>query len=159
PARPARVEFQEAYLWDLAPDASTLSAYLRYQISRGAATALSVDLPGDLEVRAAQARRPAGADPADPPVRLADWSVQGVGGRRRLRLDLPGPVSGAVEVTLELVPRGPWAGTVLLPVPRPLGQPAAGALSYLAYRTRGLAAVRSSNFLRVTGIEAKDFAP
>src|SRR5262249_33683780 len=70
----------------------------------------------------------------------------------------PGPVSGVVEVTLELTPRGPWSGSELLPIPRPHGQPAAKAPSYLAYRAVGLEATRTS-FLRLKGIRHSEFCP
>jgi hypothetical protein len=164
PPRAPRVEFQEAYLWDLRPDASSLTALVRYHVSDGAITRLHLDLPANLELRAAQARRPtpsgpAGARPAaDTGVRLSDWTVYGAPSSRVAQLDFPGPVAGVIEVTLELVPRGPWSGGVLLPVPRPHGQPAAGALGYLAYRAQGLEATRT-NFLRLTGIRNDEFAP
>jgi hypothetical protein len=152
-----RLEFQEAYVWNLAPDASTLTAYLRYRISGGATSTLQVGLPADLEVRTAQARRPAGSGPTDASVRLSDWYMTSGPAGRILRLDMPGPVAGEVELTLELVPRAGWPGNALLPLPRPLGQPL-GTVSYLAYRTQGLAAVR--NLLRLSGlVDKKDFAP
>jgi hypothetical protein len=167
PPRSPRVEFQEAYLWDLRPDASSLTALVRYHISGGAVTRLHLDLPASLELRSAQARRPAqsGSSRARPEdaapdsgVRLSDWTVLGAPSSRVANLDFPGPVAGVVEVTLELVPRSPWAGAVLLPIPRPHGQPMAQALAYLAYRTQGLEDVRT-NFLRLTGISNDKFAP
>ena len=169
PARPTRIEFREAYLWDLRPDASHLTALLRYAISGGAVTTLHLDLPDSLEVRSAQARRPApvrdpsgarrpdeGTAPPDA-VRLSDWSISGASSSRVVQLEFPGPVSGAVEVTLEMVPRVPWAGPLLLPIPRPHGE-AAKALSYLAYRAQGLQAART-DFLRLRGIRNDEFAP
>jgi hypothetical protein len=158
PARRPIVEFREAYLWDLRPDASTLTALLRYAIRDGAVPSLFVELPPGLEVRSAQAKRPAAGGPADSIVRLADWSITGASTSRVLKLDFPGPVAGAVEVMLELVPRAPWASGGLLPIPRPHGQPASQALSYLAYRAQGLEAART-NFLRLTGIRNDEFAP
>jgi hypothetical protein len=163
PPRPAHVEFREAYLWDLRPDATTLTALVRYTISKGAVTSLYLDLPESLEVRLAQARRagrgeklPRGEE-ADA-VRLSDWSISGASTSRVLRLDFPGPASGVVEVMLELTPRGPWAGSELLPIPRPHGQPEAKAPSYLAYRAVGLEATRTS-FLRLKGIRNEEFCP
>jgi hypothetical protein len=169
PPRMPRVEHQEAYLWDLRPDASTLTAFIRYQISGGAVTRLHLDLPANLELRSAQARRPApsGTSPrriedspgaTDTGVRLSDWMVLGAPSSRVAQLDFPGPVAGVVEVTLELVPRGPWSGTVLLPIPRPHGQPTAQVPGYLAYRTQGLESTLT-NFLRITAIRNEEFAP
>src|SRR5262249_34126579 len=61
----------------------------------------------------------------------------GTGANRSLRLDFPGPVAGAIEVTLELVPRGPWRGPALLTVPRPQGNPVPQVAGHLAYRVQG----------------------
>jgi hypothetical protein len=158
PARTPTVEFHEAYLWDLRPDASTLTALLRYTIGNGAVPGLEVVLPPGLEVRSAQAKRPAASGPADSIVRLADWTITGASTTRTLKLRFPGPVTGTVEVNLELVPRTSWASRGMLPVPEPKGQPAAQALSYFAYRTRGLEATRI-DFLRLTGIRNDEFAP
>jgi hypothetical protein len=164
PPRPAQVEFREAYLWDLRPDASTLTALIPYSISRGAVTSLFLDLPGNLEVISALARRggrggPAREEIAPDPVRLSGWSVSGASTSRVLRLDFPGPVAGAIEVHLELVPRAPWAGPVVLPIPKPHGQPAAKSQSFLAYRARGLEATLIS-FSNIKGLQhTEDFAP
>jgi hypothetical protein len=156
--RPVQVQFREAYVWNLAPDASTLTACVRFRISGGATSTLQVALPAELDVRAAQARRPAGSGPADTSVRLTDWTVTAGPGNRILHLAMPGPVSGEVEVMLELVPRTPWAGTVHLPLPRPVGQPAE-PVSYLGYRAEGLDAFRGKEFRGLSGIERKKFAP
>lgn len=162
PSRPPRVTFREAYLWELRLDASLLTGLLRYQVGDGAVSSLLLDLPTELEVRAATARRPAPAGPPGrgseaPAVRLSNWTVT-PGATRQLRLDFASPVAGAVEVQLELMPRGPWAATALLPLPRPHGQPATGTPGYLAYRAHGLSAV-PANWLRLTGVEGKTFAP
>jgi hypothetical protein len=167
PPRPVLLTYREAYLWSLAPDASSLTAYLRYLISSGATSTLQVALPAGLEVRAAVARRPAGTGSPDTTVRLSDWTVvnnpaavrpEGKNLPRLLRLEMPGPVSGEVELTLELVPRGPWGDPVRLPLPRPFGKPAE-PLSFLAYRAAGLKVERTSNFLRISGIPPQQFAP
>jgi hypothetical protein len=158
PARRPTIEFREAYLWDLRPDASTLTAFLRYTIRDGAVPSLFVRLPAGLEVRSAQVKRPATSGSADSIVRLANWTIAVANNARVLKLDFPGPVAGAVEVMLELVPRAPWASGGLLPVPQPEGQPATLVPSYLAYRTQGLEAT-PTNFLRLTGIHNKEFAP
>ncbi|MFO0926405.1 MAG: hypothetical protein U0736_05115 [Gemmataceae bacterium] len=167
-ARPPRVAYREAYLWDLRPDASLLTALVRYDIDPGAVSTLLLDLPPELEVRAAQARRPAvdGDGPRRPasgdrggtlPVRLSNWTTTGAN-PRTLRLEFPWPVAGPVEVVVELMPRGPWTAASLLPLPRPHGQPAAGEAGYLAYRAHALSAV-PANWLRLTGIERTAFAP
>src|SRR5206468_1802165 len=108
--------------------ASVLTGRLRYDVSSGAVTSLLVDVPPELEVRSARAGRPPrmpGPAPRTPaelsagelPVRLSDWTVgpapkRGPEAAALLRLEFPGPVTGAVEVTLELVPRAAWRGSV-----------------------------------------------
>jgi hypothetical protein len=158
PPRPGRVEFREAYLWDLGVEASTLTAFLTYRISERSVDELAIQLPDGLEVRAAEARRPDGAAPASGAVvRCRDWAVAGAGPNRTLRVQLAAPVSGPVEVTLDLVPRAPLPGSVKLPLPRPAGRPAPG-VSYLAYRAVGVEAART-NWLGVAFIRPADFAP
>jgi hypothetical protein len=148
PPKPARVRFQEAYLWDLGADACTLTALLRYSVTQGAVPSLAIDLPPELEVRAAEAR-------PLPAVRLRDLRVSADGGRRTLHLDFQSPVSGEAEVSLELVPRGPLPARVTLPLPAPQGERRADGV---AYRARGLG-VTAHNPLRVTGIAPTRFAP
>jgi hypothetical protein len=166
---PPRVEFEEAYLWDLRPDTLTLTALVKYTISNGAVRSLYLDLPPSLEVRSAQARRPfvrASGRPGRPEdsqttpdtVRLSNWFTSGAPSSRVVQLDFPGLVSGVVEVTLELVPRTPWPGAVLLPLPSPHGQILPRAPSYLAYRAFGVQAARL-NVLRLRGIRNDEFAP
>jgi hypothetical protein len=45
------LEYEEAYLWDLRPEVSSLTAFLRYQVLEGAVPSLKVGLPPGLEVR------------------------------------------------------------------------------------------------------------
>ncbi|MFO0879014.1 MAG: hypothetical protein U0840_16850 [Gemmataceae bacterium] len=163
--KPARIEFREAYLWDFRVDASLLTALVRYNIRDGGTTALVLDVPPELEVRAVEARRPSDDDPPigetrpqPDPVRLSDWTLQGTGPNRTIRLEFPFPVSGPVEVTLELVPMAPWGGNVLLPLPRPHGEPEPRSAGYLGYRHQSVEVVRT-NWLRLTGIRPVEFAP
>jgi hypothetical protein len=152
PAKANKIEFREAHYWDLRVDASTLTTQVNYQLT-GAAPSLEIDLPPQLEVRSATASRVGGG----PAVRLRDWSVTGTGPNRTVKLEFPGPVSGGVEVTLDLVPQGPLPASITLPVPRPKGQALPG-VSYLAYSTSGIEATRTS-WLRVSGVNVKEFAP
>src|SRR5262249_58682488 len=80
-------------------------------------------------------RRPSA--PADAAVRLSDWSVVGRGASRSLRLDFPGPVSGAIEASFELVPRGPWRGAGLLTGAPPQGEAAGDNAGPPAYKPEG----------------------
>jgi hypothetical protein len=160
PPREPRVEYRDAWLWDLRVDASQLTGLVVWNVSGAPVTSLELNLPANLEVRSVEAQRAPGSgrDPvAEIPVRLRDWRVERpAAGAHRLHLELAGAVTGGVEVILELVPRGPLAGTLALPLPRPLG--AAPAFSYLAYRQDGLEVGRAG-WLRVKGIQADRFAP
>jgi hypothetical protein len=162
PARPVRVQFQAAYLWDLHLDASRLTAWLRYRLPEGAARTLEMDLPGELEVRSADIQRTSPASAPAPTwltgVRLRDWQVVTAGGKRTLRLELPYPVSGDFQVTLELAPRAPLPALVTLPLPAPHGEHGPET-HYLAYRTHtGLEAQRDTS-QNLTRIDESDFAP
>jgi hypothetical protein len=161
PARPARVEYQAAYLWDLYLEASRLTAWLRYRIREGTVRSLEVDLPGDLEVLSAEAQRtrPASAPAWLTRFRLRDWHVLTNGGKRTLRLEFPYPVAGDFQVTLELTPRTPLPAFVTLALPAPRGE-RSPALHYLAYRTHpGLEARRDNTLQNITRIGDSDFAP
>jgi hypothetical protein len=167
PPRKPRVEFREAWLWDLRIDASSLTGLLLWTISGAPVTSLELELPANLEVRSVEAQRAQGNSRDGPesrdrlvelPVRLRDWRVErSAAGPHRLLLELAAPVSGGVEVVLELVPRAPLAGTIALPLPRPLGE--VTGLSYLAYRDRGEGLeVARPEWVGVRGILAPDFA-
>jgi hypothetical protein len=159
PGMTAKVQFREAYLWDLGADASGLTALLHYDVSGGSVSAVDVDLPAGLVVRGAEAHAAPGAPADGPLIRLRDWSVSGTGSLHTLRLVLQGPVSGAFQVTLDLAPATPLAATTVLPVPVPRGTPLPDG-SFLGYRTHGLdARLRPDKLLRITGIPAAKFAP
>ncbi len=120
---------KEAYLWDLGTDSSRLTALLAYTISPGGTDSLAVRLPEGLEALSVEARRPRDGTL----VRLSDWTVAGSGAGRTLSLDFPAPVSGEIDVTLDLAPRAPWAASFVLPLPSPVlpagpaGLPVVGA--------------------------------
>ena len=158
--------YREAHLWDLRADASRLTSLIQYTLS-GAVASLQVELPPQLVVQSVKVRRPARRVEPLPLVekdslRLTNWTVSG--NPPRLQLEFATPITGNVEVELDLLPRSPWGASVLLPVPRPVGQPApagrtdAEATSYLAYRNPGLLAT-ARDWLRLTGIQREDFAP
>ncbi len=163
--RPARVQFQEAYLWELHGEANTLTGLVHYRITRGTVQSLPLDVPGDLELRNAEAfrvRRAVGPDMVQRPaleqindgsVRLRGWRPEG----GTVHLDFQGPVTGDLVVALELIPRRALPMAFALPLPAPRGELLPG-VSYLAYRAVGLDAHRQST-LRLTGIQPAEFAP
>jgi hypothetical protein len=161
PARTGRVQYRAAYVWDLNLEGSLLTAWLRYRISDGAVKTLLVDLPADLEVRSADARRSASAEPAPawlPLFHLRDWHVQTTGGKRILHLDLPFPLSGDIQVTIELVPRAPLPTFVTLPLPAPHGMREAGQQHYLAYRIHAGLEAQRGNSQNITRVGEDEFA-
>jgi hypothetical protein len=160
PGPTTKVTYQAAYLWDLGLEANKLTTWLRYRVEQGSVKTLEVDLPGDLEVGSAAAQRTV---PASPPAwltrfQLRDWYVTRAGNKRTLHLELPYPISGDFQVTLELLPRMPLPSRTALLLPSPHGV-VEGGPRYLAYRTHvGLNAQRdTSQFL--TRIGDKEFAP
>ena len=153
-ARPGEVRFKEAYLWDLRVDASRLTAFLSYTISGGSRAELAVKVPEELEVFGVEAGRPRDAGP----VRLRDWQVRGSGKERALQLNFTAPVTGDLEVLIDLAPRRPLPASFVLPLPSPQGTPLRDKGAYLAYRTRGLDVERVNPF-GVTGVPPEEFAP
>ncbi len=131
PAPALRV--REAYLWNLRPDGASLSAVLRYAVTRGAPTSLALELPEGLEVQTAEARSTEAGRPA--PV-MRPWRVESADGKRRLRLDFAAPLTRGVFLVARLVPRRPLGSTATLPVPTPVGVQFAGGL--LAYQADGV---------------------
>jgi hypothetical protein len=115
PPRPAAVRVKELYLWDLRADASTLTCVLAYAVAQGPISALAVNVPERLEVWGVEAEAPS----ARVPIRLKDWRLRGKGGERRLEVEFQGPVSGEVQLTLHLAPRGPLQARDTLPLPAP----------------------------------------
>lgn len=153
------VAYQAAYLWQLGVEGNHLTATLRYQVRQGAVKTLQLDLPDDLEVGSASAQRTPSAAPLSWQMRfsLRDWQVRRIDGKRRLFLEFPCPLSGDLQVTLRLLPRGPLSAKASLPLPQPHGVRAVGS-HYLATRTDvGLNAQReTSKYL--TRIPAEEFA-
>src|SRR5439155_6179413 len=110
----ATVAVQEAYLWDLAGAGATLQAGLRYGITGGSISSLSVELPRDVLVTAVAARS-LGAGPATAPTGwLRKWRVTPHDRGSRLALEFGTPIAGNWQVTLGLVPRAPWPAAVTL---------------------------------------------
>jgi len=160
PSDSTRVSYQAAYLWHLGIEANRLTAWLRYRVEQGAIKTLAVDLPAELEVSSASAQRtiPASQSPWLTRFQLRDWYISKAGDTRTLHLELPYPISGDFQVTLELLPRAPLSSPATLPVPSPRGASAAGT-HYLAYRTQpGLTALRDTS-QNLTRISNKEFAP
>ena len=71
PAPALRV--REAYLWSLRPDAASLTAVLHYTVTRGAPTALALELPEGLEVQGVEVRS---AEAGRPAPSLKPWHVE-----------------------------------------------------------------------------------
>jgi hypothetical protein len=124
--RPAQVQIRETYLWDVRPDASTLTALLRYNVAQGAISTVALDLPERLEVLAVKLAAVEGRGGA----RLKDWRVTGTGNARRLEIAFQGPVTGEATAIVQLAPRRPLASGDDLPMPVPRAvQPVEGLLA------------------------------
>ncbi|HTU92520.1 MAG TPA: hypothetical protein VMF69_20735 [Gemmataceae bacterium] len=159
PSRPTRVSYRAAYLWDLGLEVNRLTAWLRYRVEQGAIKTLEVDLPAELEVSSATAQRtlPASRLSGRTRFQLRDWYVTRAGNKRVLHLDLPYPISGDFQVTLELLPHPPLTSPAALPLPALRGVRAGGP-HYLAYRTQlGLHAQRETS-QNLTRIDKTEFA-
>src|SRR5262249_51153401 len=103
------------YLWDVRPEAATLTALLRYAVSRGAPSELVLELPEGLEVLSATAKLENGPGEA----RLKSWQISATQGSRLLELKFQDPMSSDVMVVLQLTPRRPIVSGQELPLPVP----------------------------------------
>lgn len=115
PTQPAQVQAREAYLWDVRPDAATLTALLRYTVTKGAVSMLALGVPERLEVLSVKAGVASGRGGA----RLQAWHVTGTGAERRLELEFQDPVGGDVTAVVQLAPRQPLVSGEELPLPVP----------------------------------------
>jgi hypothetical protein len=159
PARSAPLLVREAYLWDLRPVGSTLSAVLQFTRARGTIASLSVQIPEDTEVRNVGVGRLPQDETEEAGPRLRQWSVAGGGAQRALHLEFQRPVTGGVQVVLELITRRPFGPTTALPLPVPLKArtpDGAAQESFLAYRVTGLKA-RLVGSLGITGVHPTEF--
>ena len=135
PQQPA-VSVREAYYWNLQASAARLLAVWQYTMIRGWQQNFELDVPPELDVQSVEARNPPDG-PAAP--LLLEWSLRGpANGVRRLKLEFQLPVTQAVQVTLEFVPRQPFGNKVNLPFPTPID--ARQGQGFLAYRTDGVEA-------------------
>ncbi len=143
PVAPAvQVQVREAYLWELRPDAATLSAVLRYTVTRGAPTSFAVDLPASLEVQAVKTQPMPGR--TLPPLkswRVTDdhsWWLPPGTSPRRLWVEFSAPVTGTFYLLPDFVPRRPLGPLATLLLPDPVG--AVHEMAFFAYRTEGVEA-------------------
>lgn len=146
PPRPPEVAVQELYLWELGADAATLHGQLQYTVTHGAIPEIQLDLPEQTEVRAVE---------AGPKPKLKGWHVTTRGERRRLQLQFQSPVTSSVQVRLELIPRVPFRGETLLPLPAP--REAHTTRGLLAFRLDGLRA-DITTLLRARPVVPADFS-
>jgi hypothetical protein len=115
PTQAAQVQVREAYLWDLRPDVTTLTALLRYNVAQGAIPSIALDIPARLDVLSVEVPSPPGRA-----VQLKDWRVTAQGGTRRLEVEFQTAVTGELTAIVQLAPRRPFASgeELTLPVPQ-----------------------------------------
>jgi hypothetical protein len=135
----AQVQVQETYLWDLRNPDLRLSGVLHYTVKGGIVSSLTVGMAEGLEVRSVEVLPWPAGRAAAPRQLNKSWRLEGRLNQRRLRVDLYRPVTGSLQLLLELVPRLPARpGLLPLPMPRPLG--ARVLKGALAYRLEGMKA-------------------
>lgn len=150
------VEVQEAYFWDLRPQAGSLTAVLNYVPGKGNLNQLALLLPEEVEVRSVEALVPP-AGPGPPGSALKKWRLLGKGPDRQLVLELNAAGAPRVQVLLGLTPRLSLApGSTLLRLPVPLA--AKQTTGFLAYRLEGLEAEDSAVNLSIAALKAEVFA-
>jgi hypothetical protein len=148
PSMAGAVEVREAYYWDLRPQSLALTAGVQFTIAKGSLPQVRFALPDGLDVRQVElaARPPTAA--LQPGATLRQWHVTGAGAGRQLVIDFAQPVTGALTLQIEMVPRlALTAGQWLLRLPAPLAATSSDGI--LAYRVEGADAVASLQNLSV----------
>jgi hypothetical protein len=157
---PAQVQVQEAYLWDLRKPDVSLSGILHYTIKNGTVPDLTLALAAGIAVRSVEVRRWPPPDGAAPRLLNKSWQL---GADHRLRVQLHNPVTGGLQMIVELVPRLPDNPNLLgLALPRPvLPRERDGDKilpGSLAYRLDGLEVRERPEHLSTAGIKPDAFA-
>jgi hypothetical protein len=137
PSAPApKISVRELYWWDLRAPGGECTAVLEYKVS-GGVSHFVVAVPDTLEPRAVAVTGdgPEGDEAARP--RLQKWYLTAENNQWRLHIQLQHPASGAVAVTIRLVPRFTGSSATLrLPLLVPLGAQAVEGV--IGYRLDGL---------------------
>jgi hypothetical protein len=134
----APIQVQEVHLWDLSESTERLQSVFRYGVGGQSLSAFEIDVPPELEVVQANVRAidNRAASPGQPGLKNWRWETQG--SKRRLHLELPFPLTGQVQLYLELLSRQPMQRNPVLGVPV-----AAGSVerqTFLAYRLQNVQA-------------------
>ena len=132
----ARPKVQEFGLWDVSEASVRLLAVYRYQFGASHASSLEYEVPAELEVASATVRALDDRATAGGVVGLRD--LLRAPAAPRLRLDFQAPLTGSIQVALELIPRGPLNLRPQLPLPAAVG--AGERETLLAVRVRRLGA-------------------
>lgn len=145
---------QEAYLWDIAVDASRLQAFWDLQIPDAGTDFFEIDLPSNLI--------PATINPSIrqglTTVTLNNWHLKPIPMGQKLTLNFSRRISGSIQVQAFFNPINGLTSRWQLPVPTPIGIFKEGG-SFLAYKSTNCNITRPILPLRLTGVSSKNFAP
>ncbi|QEL13769.1 hypothetical protein [Limnoglobus roseus] len=131
---PPAASVTEATVWDVTDGRAAAHAAFVYQITRGALSRLTFDIPAGLEPGGVTVRGPA----AETPNGLRNWELTPAGnGAHRLALELQNPVEGTLAVTFRLFPKELPTLRPALRVPHATN--ADVTASYLGVRLTGVA--------------------
>jgi hypothetical protein len=157
-ATTAQVRVQQAAVWDIHPDYSTLLSVLDYRISQEGVTRLRVAVPKGLEVARLEVRPEAAVAPSPLPAWIKNWQLtpeSAPGSFRTLTVDLHMALSGAVRLVLELVPLRPLSSKPDLRFPYPFD--VIENQGRVAYRLAGLEIVGEPARNGLTDLAAQVF--
>lgn len=107
---------REAYLWTLRSGTSSLTGRLECSVRSGIVTHMEVDLPEPLEVRGIGVE-PEGKAAGLLTPRLKSWNVVKSESHRILAIDFQTPISGSVNLVVDMAPRHALSGLASLPLP------------------------------------------
>lgn len=144
---------QEAYIWDISLDSSSLQAYWNLQFPESGTDFFEIDLPADLI--------PSGINPITLQgggfVNLLDWNLKPNASGQRMTLYFSRRISGSLQIQAVFIPMRGFSSRWQVPVPTPVGVFQEGG-SFLAYKSTNCNVSRQILPLRLTGINARNFA-
>jgi hypothetical protein len=112
---------QEIILWDVDESQARVRAVFRHRLGTGYAARLDYDLPPEWEPASASVRPVDDRAAAVGVIGVKEWARFDQPGTSRLGLEFQTPLTGHVQVSMELIPKRPLALSSVLPLPRAAG--------------------------------------
>jgi hypothetical protein len=155
PVAPTAVQI--AHLWEVTESSSRLQSVYRFRLGSAALRGLDFDVPPGIELAEVTPRQI--DEPFEPsgPTSVKEWRRMEVAGKHRHHLEFQAPLTGQVQVELELIPQQPQGAKPVLAFPELVGEfetettaaVRAQDLTARVVEIRGWERLRTDEFLRM----------